>query len=108
MLRDEKQWIRAWIDYRGAPNAARYHHALPLVLGDLELALSARLIGSTYGDTALVCQTLNGTRLTHRQLPITIRSHSVAMRAVGGMSAAVAHDPGLLLVFEIAVHAGHP
>src|SRR5438045_5985074 len=46
--------------------------------------------------------------LDERQCAIPVRRDRVAVLAIGGMAAAVAHDPGSLLAVDITVDAGHP
>src|ERR1700756_4105660 len=47
-------------------------------------------------------------RLRQRELAVAIRRDGVAVLAIGGVAAAVAHNPGFLLPLDIAVDAGHP
>src|ERR1700751_799744 len=46
--------------------------------------------------------------LGERQCAIPVRRDRVAVLAIGGMAAAVAHYPGSLLALYITVDAGHP
>src|SRR5688572_7960463 len=45
---------------------------------------------------------------SQRELAIARRCDGVAMLSIGWMASAVAHDPGALLAFDIAVDARHP
>ena len=47
-------------------------------------------------------------QLSHRERAVALRRDGVAVLPVGGMAAAVAHDPGDLLALDIAIDARHP
>jgi hypothetical protein len=47
-------------------------------------------------------------RLSQSKLSVTIRCNGIAVLAVSGMAAAIAHDPRFLLAFHVAVDASHP
>src|SRR4029077_15179933 len=46
--------------------------------------------------------------LSQRQLPVAVRSDSLAALAKPGMAPAIAHDPANLFALDVAVDAGHP